>query len=327
MKKIICYTWLAAVILLLGSACTEDTLTPQIKITPEYGYLTQLTKQSSHADSVIAEWYGKYNCAVLYSFKEEDFIWLWAGKFEKPYTKFDTTNQEDSVSLEKMLGYIQTRLFVNYSDEFLKENLPYKIFLVKEMKESYITQRYVNVLSNYQDALFVGYMSSATRPYSAVNFETNLGTAFAQLFFDKMTQKPTEFLASIVPVKYSLVTVPQDKAIEAEQKIYPDFVDKNEMVQRNAHAANVIGYIRGVNNTVKIPTQGQDYADYLSFITNNPGSYIRQRTQYYWRMAKRATLFIDFFRKVKGEDLIAKQNAKFPDDKVTPDDFNYIKKK
>ncbi|MGR4858032.1 hypothetical protein ABLT32_02905 [Bacteroides pyogenes] len=326
MEKIMHYTWLAAGILLLGSACAEDTLTPQIDIASEYGYLTELTEQSSHADSVIAKWYGKYNCAVLHRFKEEDFTWLWAGKFEKPYAKFDTANQEDSASLEKMLDYIETRLFVNYSDEFLKENLPYKIFLVKELKESYITQRYVNVLSNDQDALFVGYMSSATHPYSAANFEANLSTAFAQLFFSKMSQKPTEFLASIVPVKYSLITVPQDKAIEAEQKIYPDFVDKNEMVQRNAHAANVIGYIKGANNTAKIPTQGQDYADYLSFITNNPGSYIRQRTQYYWRMAKRAALFIDFFKKMKEEDLIAKQNAKFPDDKVTSDDFNYTEK-
>ena len=90
------------------------------------------------------------------------------------------------------------------------------------------------------------------------------------------------------------------------------------------HEANVCGYIIAYLPThVQEPTEAQDYADYLTFLTKRPGSEIRQITNFYWRVAYRATLFMEFYKEAFGEDLIAIQNAAFPDDKVTLEDFNY----
>lgn len=311
-----CATWGLA-------ACSSEELTPKLEFEPEYAHLTRLTAQSSHADSVIAQWYSTYNCAILYDFKEEDFSWLWAGKFNKPYVKLDVAQEGDSIILEQLIDLLESKVKNNYEEDFLKENLPYKIFLVKELRDGYLGRNYMNVLSNGQDAFFVGHLKSETRSFTAANFEENFNTEFAQLFFGKMTVRPTAFFEAIVPVRFNLITTPVDKAIEAEGKQYPDFVNPKDMNQKNLHAANVLGYVRGGTPAVRVPSQGRDYADFLAFITNNPGSYIRQRTQYYKRLAKRATLFLDFFKTVKGEDLIEKQNLKFPDDKVTFADFSY----
>lgn len=327
MKKRFLYTLLGIWGLLLGS-CSEESITPQINVEPEYNHLLNLTENSIHADTVICEWYKKYNCAVLYNYKKEDFQWLWASKLSNYNTKFDISVKEDSIALEKVVDYIQTKLFSYYNDEFLATNLSYKIFICKELHESgSITSNFTNVITNFQDAMILGYLKdSKGGAYSATNFETNLGTVFMQLFFDKLPQKPTKFLECLVPLQIaSMVTMPKDPAIKEEQKVYPDFVDKESVTGRQQHCANVIGFIK-TKGPLGPPSQGQDYADYLAFITKNPGSYIRQMTQYYWRIAKRGTLFLEFYRDVNHEDLIATQNANFPNDKVTLEDFHYTEK-
>jgi hypothetical protein len=115
----------------------------------------------------------------------------------------------------------------------------------------------------------------------------------------------------------SLVTVPKDAQMKADLKVKPDF-------ENLYHEANVCGYILAyLPSRVQAPTEAQDYADYLTFLTKRPGSEIRQITNFYWRVAYRATLFMEFYKEAFGEDLIAIQNAAFPDDKVTLEDFNY----
>ena len=132
-----------------------------------------------------------------------------------------------------------------------------------------------------------------------------------------MSKRPDKFFESRIPVKYSLLTCPEDPAIEEEQKIKPDFDNPD-------HVANVCGYIVGyLSARTRLPNEIQDYADYLTFLTKNPGSEIRKITGFYWRIAWRATLFIEYCMEANGEDLIAVQNAAFPDDKVTMDDFKY----
>jgi len=311
----------------LGS-CSEEELTPQIDVQPEYEQALALNENSTHADSVIYQWYKDYGCAVLYDFDEKDFRWLWSSQTSHYYEKFDIANQEDSIGLEDVIYYIDSKLIANYDSDFLAKNLPYKIFVVKELHKYSKDYSYENVLYNEQDAMFVGYMRSETRSFSSSNFESNLGTVFAQIFFARLPQQPTAFLNSVVECKYNLLSMPKDADISAEisSLAYPEWLDKSVYEDRMAHVAYAVGYIRGKNGTSIVPTQGQDYSDMLKFITSTAGSEIRKVTSYYWRVAMRASLLIEFYNEVMGEDLIAKQNQKYPDDKVSIEDFSYENK-
>jgi hypothetical protein len=223
--------------------------------------------------------------------------------------------------LDKQLGYIQTKLLDMYDEETLKNSLPYKVFLVKELRStanatSSSASTWVLAASNGQDAMMIGYLKK-TSPFTASNFEAELGSVFGGFFFAKMPVKPTKFMETRPTLTAKLVTMPKDAQMKADLKIKPDFENEN-------HEANVCGYIIAYLPThVQEPTEAQDYADYLTFLTKRPGSEIRQITNFYWRVAYRATLFMEFYKEAFGEDLIAIQNAAFPDDKVTLEDFNY----
>ena len=320
MKKFALYTLLSGTLLFSGCA-TEDDITPNIDTTPEYEELLKVTESSNEADKIIYDWYQKYNTAFLYKFDDNDFSWKWTGNFQRAYTKFDPTNEEDMDMLEKQLDLIKTKLLDLYDEETLKTSLPYKVFLVKELRNSAnptssLSSTWVLAVSNGQDAMAISYLKK-TSPFTASNFETELGTVFGGFFFDKMPIKPTKFLETRPNLLANLVTLPRDPQMDADLDIEPDFDNKY-------HEANVCGYIIGYTMTyVMAPTEAQDYADYLTFLTKNPGSEIRKITNFYWRVAYRATLFMEFYKEAFGEDLIATQNAAFPDDKVTLEDFNY----
>lgn len=330
MKKIFYLFAMTGLLSCMMIGCSEEELTAQIDVQPEYEQKLALNENSTHADSLIYQWYKDYGTAVLYDFEEKDFRWLWASTYNNYYEKFDMTNSEDSDALETTLYYIEKKLFAYYDSAFLAQNLPYKIFVVKELHKGYSkSSSYENALHNSQDAMMVGYMKSESRSYSSSNFESNLATVFTEIFFDRLPQKPTAFLNSAVAVKFNLMSWPTDADINkyVNSAPYPDFLDKSVMVDRMAHIAYCVGHVHGKGGSTSIePSQGQDYADMLSFVKNNTGSYIRQRTQYryYWRLAMRAGLLIDFCNTVLGEDLIAEQNANYPDDKVTLEDFNYV---
>lgn len=320
MKKFAIYALLSGALLFSGCA-TEDDITPNVDTTPEYEELLKVTESSSDADKKIYEWYQKYNTAFLYKFDDNDFSWLWTSKFDRAYVKFDPTSEEDMAMLDKQLNYIQTKLLDLYDEDFLRNSLPYKVFLTKELRNtanasSTSSSSWVVSLSNNQDAMAVGYLQKTGKPFTASKFETELGSVFGSFFYGKLP-KPTKFVESRTQVKYNLVTTPVDPQVEADFEIEPDFANIY-------HKANVCGYIIGYTMTyVQAPTEAQDYADYLTFLTKRPGSEIRQITNFYWRVAYRATLFMEFYKEAFGEDLIAIQNAAFPDDKVTLEDFNY----
>lgn len=335
MKSKIIYSVLLACGLCFGS-CSEDEIEPKIDITSEYDYLLNLTKESIHADTIIAEWYKKYDCAALYSFEEKDFRWLWAGKFNGYYELLDISQKEDSMALETMVKYVNDYLIAMGDEKTLKKVLPFRIYFTKEFHEKNDkSSSYLNVAYNEQDALMVGYLNGEDTPYAATDFEYNLNGMYIKFSYNALDPKPKKFIDSREKCKSNMVLMPENSSIQDEEewKKYPDFLtDENgelkDPFDAQRHQGCVLGFVASVAKKVGtvpayVPDEATDYGDYLSFITKRPGSYIRERTQYYWRMAKRGGLLIEYYKEYQGEDLIATQNANFPDDKVTLEDFSY----
>lgn len=323
MKKYI-FTIIYIVICLLNFSCKESSLSPSLDLSPEYDILLSKQASQSEVDAKIYNIYKTYHMAILYKFTQKEFEWGWASKVYKSFVPIDFSKEEDQEALANMVKYIETYLLKAYPEDFLKKNLPYRIFLSKELHSgSSIETSYINSYYNEQDAIMLGYMSSEKKSYSESKFRDNLAAEFAKIFFENLSVKPTKFFAAVPKLKWNLVSAPEDPVLQAAQKQFPDFVDKSDFTQKNMHSANVIGFIRGKNNTVMRPTDAQDYADFLAFITNNPGSYIRQRTLYYPRLALRGKLFLEYILNTQKEDLIAIQNKAFPTDKLDLTDFNH----
>lgn len=315
MKRYILYSLILAATL-VGCA-GEAPLTPQVETKPEYAAQLAENASRSQVDATIYEWYKKYNTAFLYDFTEEDFSWLWAGKYNTKYTPFVRTDAADMQALEEMLQAFQEGFLDAYSEKLLRSNLPYKVFFVKELLGGTTRNPNITASTNGQDAIIVGWLDKRGNGYSSTAMGTEVGNVFGGFFYDKLPYKPQKFIDSRVDVKFRLVTFPKDPAIEEEQKVKPDFENKD-------HAANVCGYVKGYLPThVRQPTEAQDFADFLFFIKGTPGSEIRKVTQFYWRVAMRAQILIDFYKTVMNEDLIASQNETFPDDKVTAEDFKF----
>ena len=317
MKKILSTS--IALMAILFAGCGEDELTPQVETTSNYEkYIVENATRTS-ADSLIYEWFKEYKTAFVYNIDDKDIRWLWSSKFRVEYTPFDPGREKDMEMLKKHLLLIKQSFLDKYDEEFLRECLPYKIFLIKDLQttQTSLTYSYAAAATNDQDAMMIAYLQSNGRAYSAAVLESELGNIFGMFFYPRLAVKPIKFINSRVKVKYELVTVPQDPNIEEEQKIKPDFPNAQ-------HNANVCGFVKAYLPTlVKEPTEAQDFTDFLWFVTQNKGSWIRQRTQFYKRLAKRGSYFIEFYRDEMGKNLIEEQNKKFPADPVTIEDFEY----
>lgn len=318
--KRLSYLSAALFAIMLAACSSEDDLTPKVDTSNEYATYIMANKDRTPTDSLIYEWLTEYNTYIVYNFRDNDIKWQWSGKMNISYTPYDPESESDMNLLMKHLNLVKTAFFDNYETDFLRQSLPYKLFFVKSLKgsgfDSFGEASYT-ALSNSQDAILIAYLQPNGRAYSQATMESEMSGIFGGFFYDKLDVKPLKFLNSRVPVNYDLVTTPADPKVEAELAIKPDFANQE-------HDANVCGYVKAYLPThVRVPTEVQDFTDYLWFITQNKGSWIRQRTQFYKRLAQRGSYFIEFYQEVLGQDLIAQQNRKFPNDPVTIDDFKW----
>ena len=318
MKKILFSS--IAILTLTLSSCGEDEITPKVDTSNEYEAYILENRTRTSADSLIYEWFKQYNTYFIYQFRDEDIKWQWAGKLMLEYTVYDPGRENDMNMLMRHLALVKQSFLDQYDENFLRSCLPYKIFLTRNLRGwgfSSLNWEDYACLSNSQDAIMIAYLQASGRAYSATILESELSNVFGNFFYSKLDVKPVKFINSKVRVKYGLVTVPEDPRIEEELKNKPSF-------SNSYHEANVCGFVKAYLPTrVQAPSEEQDFTDFLWFITQNRGSWIRQRTQFYKRLAQRGTYFIEFYKEQMKQDLIETQNKKFPNDCVTLDDFKF----
>lgn len=330
MKKI----FILSIFAFLGLAvvsCGEKDIVPSVDSTNEYAKRLEDRASQSKADAMIWRWYQDYHSAFVYDFSDEEFHWLWASTFTDTYVQFDATDAEDRQKLDDFVQEIQDGFISKYSDERLSSTLPFRIFLCKQLnpESSSFSAKDTIATTNGQDAIIVAYEGRKGGRFSQKDLSNELSKAFALFFFDKLPKLPAEFLESRIECNFNLVTVPADGKVEAEfTSTAPLSSDKNSFTYKN-HKANVCGFIRAYLPTyVQVPTEKVDFADYLAFLTCNDAAYIRKYCQNYWRIAKRASIFIKYWQEYMGEDLIASHNEKFPNepDPLTARDFMYVER-
>ncbi|MCR9012010.1 putative zinc-binding metallopeptidase [Gabonibacter chumensis] len=115
-------------------ACSEDNIKPELdfNVEPELSNATPLDKK-------IADFYKKYDTYIAYSYTSAEINWNWDSYYNYVYSFPENTDYA-----EKLLDFVQEKVLVKYSDEMLKEFLPYRIYLTDTLWETKNkkTQRY-----------------------------------------------------------------------------------------------------------------------------------------------------------------------------------------
>lgn len=330
MKK----TFIIGIFAILGLAfvgCGEESIVPSVDTRNEYAQKLEARKDNYKADALIWNWYEKYHSSFVYDFTDEEFHWLWASVFSDTYEQFDLTNEEDREKLDAFTQEIEDGFISKYTDERLSSTLPFRIFLCKKLnpQSSSFSAKDTIATTNGQDAIVVAYEGRSGQPFNQQELSNELSKSFALFFFDKLPKVPVEFIESRTECKFNLVTVPTDGKVEGEfTTTSPISTDKNSFAYKN-HKANVCGFIRAYLPTyVQVPTEKVDFADYLAFLTCNSSDHIRKYCQNYWRIAKRSSIFLKYWKENLGEDLIQTHREKFPDEKdpLTERDFMYVER-
>ncbi len=312
-------------------ACSESALTPKVDTANEYEAKLRERATQSDYDAQIWDWYQNYQTAFVYDFTQEEFSWLWSSKFTDSYEQFDLTQPDDVAKLSTFVKAIQHGFITKYSHERLATTLPFRVFLCKKLNPAVGSFSDKDTISttNGQDAIIVGYENKKGVPYDETTLANALSKSFALFFFNKLPYPPTEFIESRTECNYNLVTIPADPAIEGEFTSTPYLTNDTNSPTYKSHRGYVCGYIRSYLPTyVQVPTEQVDFADYLAFLTCNSAEYIRTYTKNYWRIAKRASIFIKYWKEAMGEDLIESHAQQNPDEKfpLSASDFTYVEK-
>ncbi len=292
---IICFTSIL-------TACEKDTAISEELIAPEY---TLPQGKPGSIDEKIYQIHQKYGTYILYSFDKNDFKRLWTTKWNKWYVPANTN--DDLKYVERFVDFIDANLLSKFDVEFIRNNFPYKVFLVDSLcdNSTYNKRKLVNVLSNGNNALAVSNVGKACDEWKEKDWkqlEIDLNNAFSLYYYSSLTEKPIKFI-SLRSRDISLLSDPQD--IDTKYN----------------YSCWTAGYVAGWLNTYLPPKEEQDFADFVRFVTGTTGKELERIMTRFPRMKERAAVLYTYLKNKMNMDMIATQNSNFPEDKLS---FNYF---
>lgn len=179
MKKILIAILLTGFIV----ACKKDvSLKPSQPAAPDY----TLPQGKSPADNRIVELFKKYNTYFLYDYTVADFNWNQIRSREGAYS---STNG-DPQYVGDMLDLLQDKWFRFYPEAFLKQQMPYKVFLADSLYTEFFGNKFLEFVGPGAENLALGYVNEQLkgRDNTFKNiYKIRINAAFWDLLIDKKT--------------------------------------------------------------------------------------------------------------------------------------------
>lgn len=290
-------------------SCSKDDLTINEDL-KEVGYdLPQ--GEAGSLDALIYEMYRRYGTYVLYDFSEQDVRDQWTYDWSHWYAPVKVGNEQ---YVQEMLEFIQKNLLEGYTDDFVRKNLVYRIFLVDSLCKTIdyneddlvgIEQReHAWIISN------IGPQLDNWNETAWTNLKNELISLFTLSFYNGASIKPTQFMA----LRFASLIVP---TIEA---------DPEGKYGKEQYGFYKVGYVRwrtlahGRPNSLQ-PKEDQDFADYITFLTTTPATELEYVLNRFEKMRERAKVFVPYLNNVLELNVVATQNKNCPEDKVSEDFF------
>ncbi len=260
--------------------------------------------EKGSVDRKIYDIYEKYGTFILYSFEDKDFKRKWTGKWNKWYVPANKSKNLKYV--DRFVDFLDNEIFSKYEPEFIKNNFPYKVFLVDSLADAveYSKYKLKNVLSNGNNAIAVSNVGVKSDEWTEEDWNmlaADVNNAFTIFYYSSLKKKPLQFLS----LRTKNIKM-QDDPLEIETKYN--------------YSCYSAGYVSGwLGKTYLAPKEEEDFAAYIRFLTANTGTYLNQVLERFPLMKTRSISLYIFLKNKMNMDLVATQNANFPNDKITVD--------
>lgn len=319
MKKIAIYL---IMILFLGISCSED-----VKVNPELaGPLYGLTKgEPGSVDELIYNTWEEWGMYYLYKFEPYAFqVTNWSGYFNKWYTP---VKEENTDVIRKIIDHIQGGIFVGLDKDLVQGSWFVRTFLCDSLCDDYDynSEKVVdNYLQNGDCIILTGVgdkMNNFTDEDWA-KWKEELSSLLISRLYLGAAEQPADFFNS------RMKKANGQEASSILGNLWED--DPVGKYSPNVYTFRKNGYVRPKPNftgpeTIFVPDQQMDLADYISFLTTNKKTELEYNFEVFPRMLERAVALIPYLQRVLSMDLEAMQNANCPEDPVETDYFKNLK--
>lgn len=309
MRRNIFYILLLLTTLNLSCSKEEETIIDtDILAAPQYDLPVG---EEGSVDNLIYNIHETYGSYILYDFDEADFTYLWSGKWNKYYEPADLSNDLGYVRM--IIEAIDEFIFQVYSEDFVRENFPYKVFLTSYLLDyyEYNEDKEVTMLSNDHNAIAIGNVCDELDLYEESDwnsFGVDIIKLFAEFYYYNLPSYPDEFVA-LGPPNYTF-------------SYLTDVLGVYAMYKNSCYTAGVVDGWLG--STYITPSDDKDYASFMAFListTKTEMDYIFSR---YSLMKSRALALVPFLEEVIGLDVVAAQNKNVPEDPIPADYFDTL---
>lgn len=309
MKRVKYNTLIGCLLAFMALSCSDD-LTIDENLS-EVGYDLPQGEPGS-LDALIYDVYERYGTYVLYDFDEQDIRVEWTGSWSNHYSPVPEGSEQ---YIRQTIEFVQKELLDGYTDDFVRRNLVYRIFLVDTLNALFSEPDEFEYLVEREHGWVIGNVGPRMAEWTDEDWnelKTELSSKFTLAFYGAASIKPTQFLA----LRYGELTMPMD------------LEDPLEEYDAQRYTTYTYGYIRGKvianNESWLTPAEDQDFADYITFLTTTPATELMHVLDRFEAVRERAKVLVPYLDTTLGLGVAATQNKNCPNDPIAEDYFSTL---
>lgn len=290
-------------------ACSDDLAIDESLA--EVGYELPQGEEGS-LEALIYDIYERYGTYVLYDFDEQDIQVEWTGSWTNNYSPVPEGSEQ---YIRQTIEFMQTELFDGYTDDFVRRNLVYRIFLVDTLNALFAEPDEFEYVVEREHGWVIGNVGPRMAEWTDEDWstlQTELTSLFTLSFYEAAPIKPTQFLA----LRYGEFSLPMD------------LEDPLGEYEAQRYTTYTYGYVRAMvianGETWLCPDEDQDFADYITFLTTTPATELMHVLERFETMRERAKVLVPYLDTTLGLGVVATQNKNCPNDPIAEDYFSTL---
>jgi len=312
MKNFLKYMWVVPIVF-LWTACSEERLEVDPNLNRPFYEIPEGGPSGSLA-ALMREFYDRYTTVVRFDFPEREIRSTWTGQWRSWYSPAQIGSEPYAAAL---LTFLLENLYGRFEDEFVRRNLPYKIFLVDSLRSGVLeTSALINVASRQNAIIFSNVGPQQTEFTDSIweQIRVEVQEMFIRGFYDAAPSRPTAFILSRSRTEFG---------------VFPDIGLEDPLGEYTTLRYRALrdGFVRGWLPNPAAPPTGiapgnlQDFADFILMLMQEPATEITNLFTRFPLVRQRALILLPFLQNVIGLDVVATQNNNHPNDPISPDFF------
>lgn len=320
-NKIISRLLLLAVFAVVVAGCKDD----DISVDTEMGKTYEAPQPGAPGSlqQKIYEFYERWGTYVFYDFDELDMRYVWNNsKWNNEYTPVQDGFEQYAI---RMLEYIED-MFAVYTNDFVRPNFVYRIFLVDNFKnETGTATQDIFLKGNDYVIGNIGASMDGMKTAQWNAIQSTIVGEFTRKYYDSNPIKPTAFFNLRITMDENVAfdnLVPggvQDDPLGEYYDLDPTGYYGDNYAARYTYMLG--GFIEPIFlaftwSMYRTPTLAKDYADFTSFLITKPAAQIKRifERSDFQLLQQRILALVTYLDDVVDMNVIATQNKNCPED-------------